>query len=193
MLSKARLILDAFLVDAPGATTVLSLTGLSARSGVAKASVHRLCQELVQWGLLERATPGTGYRLGLLLFEMRRRVSRQRVLRDAALRPVEHLLAVRVALRMRATGGVPRFRRCSVGVGPRGIEPRTRGLKDDGAATMGMHRQVRAGAISGPHASCVSERRTFNDRVIDSLSRMGGVDGPSLSSCPRVPRARRDA
>ncbi len=48
MLSKARLILDAFLVDAPGATTVLSLTGLSARSGVAKASVHRLCQELVQ-------------------------------------------------------------------------------------------------------------------------------------------------
>lgn len=93
MLSKARQILDAFLDEDLGVTAVLTLSELARRSGVPKASVHRLCQELLEWGLLERAEPGTGYRLGLLLFEMGQRVSRQRLLRDAALRPMEELLA----------------------------------------------------------------------------------------------------
>jgi DNA-binding IclR family transcriptional regulator len=93
VLSKARQILDAFLDDDLDGSAVLSLTQLSVRSGVAKATVHRLCRELVEWGLLERAAPGTGYRLGLRLFEMGQRVPRRRLLREAALRPMEHLLA----------------------------------------------------------------------------------------------------
>lgn len=91
VLGKARSILDVFLDGEPGGTTaVLSLTELARRSGVAKASVHRLCGDLVDWGLLERE--GTGYRLGLLLFEMGQRAG-QRRLRDAALRPMEDLVA----------------------------------------------------------------------------------------------------
>ena len=93
VLSKARQILDAFLADDLGVTAVLPLSELARRSGVPKASVHRLAGELVEWGLLERAEPGGGYRLGLLLFEMGQRVSRQRVLRDAALPHMEALLA----------------------------------------------------------------------------------------------------
>lgn len=93
VLSKARQILDAFLDDDLGVTAVLPLTELARRSGVPKASVHRLCQELLEWGLLERADSEPGYRLGLLLFEMGQRVSRQRLLRDAAMRPMEDLLA----------------------------------------------------------------------------------------------------
>jgi len=93
VLSKARHILDAFLDADLGVTAVLPLTEPARRSGVPKASVHRLCQELLEWGLLERAAPGTGYRLGLLLFEMGQRVSRQRLLRDAAMGPMEELVA----------------------------------------------------------------------------------------------------
>ncbi len=59
--------------------------------GVAKATVHRLAGELVEWGgLLERA--GTKYRLGLRLFELGQLVPRQRILRDAALPYMEDLL-----------------------------------------------------------------------------------------------------
>lgn len=79
VLGKTRLILEAFLVDDD-----LSLTELSRRTGIAKASVHRLAQELVDWGMLERSA--TGYRLGMRAFELGSRVPRFRVLRDA-LRP----------------------------------------------------------------------------------------------------------
>ncbi|HXV92070.1 MAG TPA: IclR family transcriptional regulator [Pseudonocardia sp.] len=93
VLSKTRQILDAFMSEELGAAGVLPLSELARRSGVPKASVHRLCQELVEWGLLERAGRGSGYRLGLLLFEMGQRVSRQRLVRDAAVRPMEALVA----------------------------------------------------------------------------------------------------
>ncbi|MBB5916146.1 DNA-binding IclR family transcriptional regulator [Nocardia transvalensis] len=86
VLGKARLILDAF----DSQCSDLSLTELARRSGVAKASVHRLAGELVEWGLLERA--GTKYRLGLRLFELGQLVPRQRILRDAALPYMEDLL-----------------------------------------------------------------------------------------------------
>lgn len=86
VLGKARLILDAFNRE----NADLSLTELTRRSGVAKASVHRLAGELVEWGLLERA--GTKYRLGLRLFELGQLVPRQRILRDAALPFMEDLL-----------------------------------------------------------------------------------------------------
>ncbi|WP_037362347.1 IclR family transcriptional regulator [Amycolatopsis orientalis] len=78
VLGKVQLILEAFGPD----DEHLSLTELSRRSGVAKASVHRLAQELLAWGLLERR--GSDYWLGIRLFEIGQRVPRQRILRDAA-------------------------------------------------------------------------------------------------------------
>jgi DNA-binding IclR family transcriptional regulator len=86
VLAKARLILEAFTA----ADDALSLTDLVRRTGVAKATVHRLAQELLAWGVLERA--GNGYRLGLRLFEIGQRVPRQRILREAALPYMEDLL-----------------------------------------------------------------------------------------------------
>jgi DNA-binding IclR family transcriptional regulator len=78
VLGKVQLILGAFGHDDES----LSLSEISRRSGVAKASVHRLSQELLSWGLLERR--GTEYWLGMRLFEIGQRVPRQRILRDAA-------------------------------------------------------------------------------------------------------------
>jgi len=78
VLGKVQLILEAFGPD----DEHLGLTEITRRSGVAKASVHRLAQELLQWGLLERR--GSDYWLGMRLFEIGQRVPRQRILRDAA-------------------------------------------------------------------------------------------------------------
>jgi DNA-binding IclR family transcriptional regulator len=86
VLGKARLILEAF--DTGNAE--LSLTDLVRRTGVAKASVYRLAQELTTWGVLERS--GTRYHLGLRLFELGQLVPRQRILRQAALPFMEDLL-----------------------------------------------------------------------------------------------------
>ncbi|MEU2036979.1 IclR family transcriptional regulator [Nocardia niwae] len=87
VLGKARLLLEAFDAD----SMALSLTELSRRSGVAKATTHRLANALVEWGVLERA--GTKYRLGLRLFELGQLVPTQRVLRDAALPYLQELHA----------------------------------------------------------------------------------------------------
>jgi len=76
VLGKARLILEAFQIDDDG----LSLSELARRTGVPKASVHRLAQELLEWGVLER-TNGD-YCLGIRLFEIGSRVPRVRVLRE---------------------------------------------------------------------------------------------------------------
>jgi DNA-binding IclR family transcriptional regulator len=86
VLGKAKLILEAYTA----ADDVLSLTDLVRRTGVAKATVHRLAQELLTWGVLERVD--SGYRLGLRLFEIGQRVPRQRILREAALPYMEDLL-----------------------------------------------------------------------------------------------------
>jgi DNA-binding IclR family transcriptional regulator len=86
VLGKTQLILEAFTAD----DDALSLTELVRRTGVAKATVYRLSQELLGWGVLERA--GNEYRLGLRLFEMGQRVPRQRILREAALPYMEDLL-----------------------------------------------------------------------------------------------------
>lgn len=86
VLGKVRPILEAF--GAEDAT--LSLAELVRRTGVAKATVHRLAQELVVWGLLERA--GCDYRLGLRMFEIGQRVHRQRILREVAQPYMEDLL-----------------------------------------------------------------------------------------------------
>ncbi|WP_405483590.1 IclR family transcriptional regulator [Streptomyces sp. NBC_00009] len=88
VLGKVRPILEAFTAD-DGA---LPLAELVRRSGVAKATVHRLAQELVAWGLLERE--GCDYRLGLRLFELGQRVHRQRILREAVQPYMEDLLLI---------------------------------------------------------------------------------------------------
>jgi len=80
VLGKARLILEAFQID----DVNVSLSELSRRTGISKATVHRLAQELLEWGMLERA--GAEYRLGMRAFELGSRVPRFRLLRDA-LRP----------------------------------------------------------------------------------------------------------
>lgn len=77
VLGKARLILECFELD----DVDLSLTEISRRTGISKPSVHRLNQELLEWGMLERS--GQEYRLGLRAFELGSRVPRFRVLRDA--------------------------------------------------------------------------------------------------------------
>ncbi|MEU8874292.1 IclR family transcriptional regulator [Streptomyces javensis] len=86
VLGKVGLILSAF----GDGDLSLSLTELAARTGVAKATVHRLCQDLVASELLER--DGSHYRLGLLLYAIGLRAPRQRTLRHAA-RPVMENLA----------------------------------------------------------------------------------------------------
>ncbi|MBW8485864.1 IclR family transcriptional regulator [Actinomadura parmotrematis] len=85
VLGKVRLILEAFGPD----DEALSLAELVRRTGLRKATVHRLSQELVAWGAMERA--GLGYRLGLRLFELGQRAPRRRVLRDIALPYLEEL------------------------------------------------------------------------------------------------------
>jgi DNA-binding IclR family transcriptional regulator len=86
VLGKTRLIIEAFTAD----DDALSLTDLVRRTGMAKATVYRLAQELLGWGLLERVD--RGYQLGLRLFEIGQRVPRQRLLREAALPYMEDLL-----------------------------------------------------------------------------------------------------
>ena len=80
VLGKVRLILEAFDVDDDG----LTLSELSRRTGIPKASVHRLCHELVAWGMLER--DDVDYLLGVRAFELGSRVSRLRRLCET-LRP----------------------------------------------------------------------------------------------------------
>lgn len=78
VLGKTRAILEAFSFD----DVDLSLTELARRTGVPKATVYRLCQGLLAWGVIERS--GSNYRLGLRLFEIGQRVAFQRILREAA-------------------------------------------------------------------------------------------------------------
>jgi DNA-binding IclR family transcriptional regulator len=78
VLRKVQLILEAFGPD----DEQLGLTEIARRAGVPKASVYRLAQELIRWGLLERR--GSGYWLGIRLFELGQRVPRHRILHGAA-------------------------------------------------------------------------------------------------------------
>ena len=77
VLQKVDRILGAF-ADAPA----LGLSELARRSGVAKASTHRLAGELVACGFLER--DGTRFRLGGRLFELGEMVPRYREVRVVA-------------------------------------------------------------------------------------------------------------
>lgn len=85
VLGKVALILQAFTID----DDELTVSELARRSGVPKASVHRLAQELLELGFLERS--GASYRLGMRLFEIGARVPRTRALRESVL-PFMHAL-----------------------------------------------------------------------------------------------------
>lgn len=100
VLGKAQLLLGAFGAGA----FRLRLTELSRRSGVPKASAHRLAQELVQWGLLERV--GDRYQLGIKVFELGQRVPVSAVLRKVS-RPllVDLFAATRAAIHLAVLEG----------------------------------------------------------------------------------------
>jgi DNA-binding IclR family transcriptional regulator len=85
VIARSTALLSAF---GPG-DTVLGVSELARRTGLAKSTVYRLTCELARNGLLERS--GTGLRLGLRLFELGQLVPLQRDLRLAALPFMEDL------------------------------------------------------------------------------------------------------
>lgn len=86
VLGKTVLIIESFTIEDES----LSLAELVRRSGLSKTTVHRTCNLLITWGVVERA--GYDYRLGMRLFELGQRVPRQRILRDAAAPFMQELL-----------------------------------------------------------------------------------------------------
>lgn len=79
VLRKAVLILRAFAADEYAVT----LAELTRRTGLHKATVHRLARELVELGLLERGP--TGYRLAVGLFELGMRAAKERSLLEVTM------------------------------------------------------------------------------------------------------------
>lgn len=88
VLARGLLLLDAF----GAADTDLTLAQLSARTGLPKATAHRMAVELVAGDWLERTE--AGYRLGMKIFVLGQRVPKQRGLREAALPYLEDLYEV---------------------------------------------------------------------------------------------------
>lgn len=84
VVGKVRMILEALADNGR-----MGLSELARTSKVAKPSVHRICQELITWGVVERS--GDGFRLGVHLFELGQRVPARRQLRDTALPFMEDL------------------------------------------------------------------------------------------------------
>lgn len=85
VLARGLRLLDAF----GSADAELTLTELSARTGLPKPTAYRMLRELVEWGGIERTA--TGYRLSMRLFELGQHAPRPRGLREAALPHLEDL------------------------------------------------------------------------------------------------------
>lgn len=85
VIGKIRLIIETLSAEEFG----LGLSSLARQANLSKATVHRLCAELVEWGMLERS--GRAFRLGPRLFELGNRVGSRRLLRDQALPYMEDL------------------------------------------------------------------------------------------------------
>ncbi|GAA0495769.1 IclR family transcriptional regulator [Streptomyces olivaceiscleroticus] len=79
LLEKAALVLGAF----QGATPRLTLTEVVRRSGLSRSSVHRILDQLVRLGWLDR--DGRDYRLGMRLLELGAMAAHHNRLRRAAL------------------------------------------------------------------------------------------------------------
>ncbi len=80
VISKVVSLLDAFTADNPE----LSLGDLSRITGLPVSTTYRLASELVGWGGLERADSGTGYRIGMRLWELGALAPRGATLRELA-------------------------------------------------------------------------------------------------------------
>jgi len=89
-ISRVVQILDTFSFEAP----FLSLSEISERAGIPMSSAHRIVQELVEHGLLERM-PDRSYRVGNRLWEMGSRTPGALGLREIAL-PFLHAIQSRV-------------------------------------------------------------------------------------------------
>lgn len=101
VLSKVRVILETLSDQEFG----LGLSALARETALSKATIYRLCTELVQWGMLERA--GHAFRLGPKLFELGSRVGPRRILRDQALPFMEDLfVAFRKTVHFAVADGV---------------------------------------------------------------------------------------
>jgi DNA-binding IclR family transcriptional regulator len=85
VLERVFALLDCFTAEEPHHT----LAELASRTGIPKPTVHRLTGVLVDQRLLKRT--GTGFSLGLRLFELGELVGDRRKLRDASLPVLEEL------------------------------------------------------------------------------------------------------
>jgi DNA-binding IclR family transcriptional regulator len=83
---RALTLLEAFTASRPE----LTLSELSARTGLPTSTVHRLSGELVRWGALER-DPRGAFRIGLRLWEVASLAPRSRGLREQAMPFLEDL------------------------------------------------------------------------------------------------------
>ncbi|MGO2111035.1 MAG: IclR family transcriptional regulator [Pseudoclavibacter sp.] len=92
-LRRALSLLDAFTAQ----HQELSIRQLSARSGVSRSTTHRLAQELLAWGALERGSDGL--RLGPKLFELGMLTPSAATLREMA---AAHLHALHEVTRLTA-------------------------------------------------------------------------------------------
>ena len=89
MISKVVSLLDAFTPTTPE----LSLGELARITGLPVSTTYRLACELVAWGGLERGD-GTGYRVGVRLWELGALAPRSATLRDVAMPYMQDLYAV---------------------------------------------------------------------------------------------------
>jgi DNA-binding IclR family transcriptional regulator len=90
VISKVVALLDAF----SPATPELSLGELARITGLPVSTTYRLVSELVAWGGLERATSGTGYRIGVRMWELGALAPRSSTLREVALPFMQDLYEV---------------------------------------------------------------------------------------------------
>jgi DNA-binding IclR family transcriptional regulator len=81
VISKVVSLLDAFGPEEPE----LSLGELARITGLPVSTTYRLASELVDWGGLERAAGGSGYRIGMRLWELGSLAPRTAELREVAL------------------------------------------------------------------------------------------------------------
>ncbi|WP_412535122.1 IclR family transcriptional regulator [Mycolicibacterium sp. D5.8-2] len=78
VLSRAFTLLRCFQED----ETRVGVTELAQRAALPKATTHRMLQEMIKLGIVERN--GTGYQIGISLFELGQLASKTHTLRDAA-------------------------------------------------------------------------------------------------------------